>query len=73
MKEFLIEIHNIANRCCRSGKCAVCRRVRTSFSPEVLQAGAVKGLKPEKYSTASARRSQFLVSCDDMSFPDGKY
>ena len=28
----------------RTGKYPVCRRVRTSFSPEILQAGAVKGL-----------------------------
>ena len=73
MKEILIETRSIASRCYRSGKCTVCRRVRASFSPENLQAGAVKGLKPEKYSTASACRSQLLVSCDDMSFPDGKY
>ena len=29
----------------RTGKYAVCRRVRPSFSPEILQAGAVKELK----------------------------
>ena len=30
--------------CYRSGKYTVCRRVRAPFSPETLQAGAVKGL-----------------------------
>ena len=27
------------------GKYTLCRRVRASFSPEILQAGAAKGLK----------------------------
>ena len=30
--------------CYRTGKYTVCRRVRASFSPEILQAGEVKGL-----------------------------
>ena len=30
----------------RTGKYAVCGRVRASFSPEITQAEAVKGLKP---------------------------
>ena len=30
--------------CYRTGKYTVCRRVRAFFSPEILQAGAVKGL-----------------------------
>ena len=30
--------------CYRTGKYTVCRRVRASFSPEILQVGAVKGL-----------------------------
>ena len=30
--------------CYRTGKYTVCRRVRASFSPEGLQAGAVNGL-----------------------------
>ena len=29
----------------RTGKYTVCRRVRATFSPEILEAGAVKGLK----------------------------
>ena len=28
-------------------KCAICRRVRESFSPEILQAGVVEGVKGE--------------------------
>ena len=34
----------IESRCYRTGKYTVCRRFRASFSPENLQAGAVKGL-----------------------------
>ena len=30
--------------CYRAGKYAVCRRVRVSFTPEIVQAGTVKGL-----------------------------
>ena len=44
MKRFSLK-HSIESRCHRTGKCTICRRVRASFSPEVLQAGAVKGLK----------------------------
>ena len=29
----------------RPGKCSVCRRVRTPFSPEILQAWASEGVK----------------------------
>ena len=39
-----METHSIENRCYRTGKYTVCRRVRAAFSPEILQAGAVKGL-----------------------------
>ena len=31
--------------CYRTGKHTVCRRVPASFCPEILQAGAVKGLR----------------------------
>ena len=34
----------LKNRCYRTGKYTVCRRVPASFSPETLQAGAAKGL-----------------------------
>ena len=37
--------------CYWTGKYTVCRRVRASFSPEVLQAGAVKGLTVNKSCT----------------------
>ena len=40
-----IETHSIESRCHRTGKSTVRRRVRASFSPETLQAVAVKGLK----------------------------
>ena len=36
--------HSIENRCYRSGKYTVCRRIRASFIPETLHAGTVKGL-----------------------------
>ena len=35
---------NTESRCYRTGKYTVCRRVRASFSPDILQAVAVKGL-----------------------------
>ena len=38
-----VETHSIENGCYRTRKYTVCRRVRSSFSPEILQAGAVKG------------------------------
>ena len=31
-------------RCYRTGTFSVCRRIRSSFSPDILQVGAVKGL-----------------------------
>ena len=33
------------SRCYRTGKYTVCRRVRATFCPEILEAAAVKGLK----------------------------
>ena len=45
--------HNIDSRCYRTGKYTVCRRVRASFSPEILQAGAVKGSMKLKRLTQS--------------------
>ena len=36
--------HSTENRCYRTRKYTVFRRVRVSFSTEILQAGAVKGL-----------------------------
>ena len=39
-----MKTQNIESRCYRTGKYTVCRRVHASFSPEILQAGAVKGL-----------------------------
>ena len=39
--------HSTESRCYSSGKCNVCRCVCASFSPEILQAGTVKGLKAQ--------------------------
>ena len=39
-----IETQSSESRCYRSEKYTVCRHVRASFNPEILQAGAVKGL-----------------------------
>ena len=36
--------------CHRTGKYTVCRCVRESFSPDILQAGTVKGLIPDNTS-----------------------
>ena len=38
------QTHSIESRCYRIEKHTVCRRVRASFSPDLLQAGAVNGL-----------------------------
>ena len=47
-KRIFIETHSIESRCYRSGKDTVCRRVRVSFNPKMLQAGAEKGLNLKK-------------------------
>ena len=44
-ERIFIKTHSIENRSCRTVKYTVCRRIRASFSPVVLQARAVKGLK----------------------------
>ena len=38
-----ITTHSIERRCYRTGKYTICRHVPESFSPEILQAGAVTG------------------------------
>ena len=43
-ERILIKTHSVENRCYRTGKYTVCRCDRASFSLEILQAGAVKGL-----------------------------
>jgi len=43
--------------CYRTGKRAVCRCVRASFSPEILHAEAVKGLKPGVGQNTAMRAS----------------
>ena len=44
--------------CYRTGKGTVCRRVRTLFSPESLQAGAVKGLKEVNFSKLKSQKQE---------------
>ena len=39
-----VKTHSVENICYRTGIITVCRRVRAPFSPDILQAGAVKGL-----------------------------
>ena len=63
-------MYSIENRCHRTGKYTVCRRVCASLSPESLQAGAVKGLsQPETvifYNFASlghARTVRIWAGC----------
>ena len=41
-----MKTHNVVNRCYKNRKYTVCMRVRASFSPEILQAGAVTGFCP---------------------------
>ena len=40
----IMKTQNIESRCYRTGKYTVCRRFLAFFSPEILQAVAVKGL-----------------------------
>ena len=44
-----ITTHSAENKCYRTRKYTVCRHVRLSFSLEILQAGAVKGLNVGSY------------------------
>ena len=43
-ERIFFETRGIESGCYRTGNHTVCRRVRASFSPDILQAGAVKGL-----------------------------
>ena len=40
----LITTHSLESRCYKTRKYTVCRHVHASFCPEIVQAGAVKGL-----------------------------
>ena len=50
--------------CYRTGKYTVCRRVRASFSPEILQARAVMGLIVMEICKAPTQRLQALSHGD---------
>ena len=52
--------------CCGTGKQTVCRRVRASFSPDILQAGAVKGLKGNEIEDVWART--YVENCANVHF-----
>ena len=43
-ERLFITTHSTESRCYKTRKYTVCRHVHASFSPEILQAGAVKGL-----------------------------
>ena len=43
-KRTFIKTHSIESRCYKTGNYTVCRRVRASLIPDILEAGAVKGL-----------------------------
>ena len=49
-----IESHSIESRCYRTGKYTACRRLCPFYSPEILQAGAVKGLCWKRVKTYCA-------------------
>ena len=48
--------------CCRTGKYTVCRRVSAAFSPEILQARAVKGLMPLSMTSDPFRSRPHFVA-----------
>ena len=43
-ERIIMKMQNTESGCYRTGKCPVCRHVPASFSPEIVQARAVKGL-----------------------------
>ena len=57
-ENIFIKPHSIENRCYKTGKYTVCRRIRASFSPEIVQAGAVKVLS----ACAWFKQSSFTVT-----------
>jgi len=59
-ERIFIKTHGIENRCYRTGKYTVCRLVRASFSPEILQAGAVKGLTFSEYASQAVNTNKMI-------------
>ena len=57
-----IETHSIESRCYRTGKYTVCRCTCASFSLEILQAGAVKGLISLLYPKIHFRAQEYQES-----------
>ena len=43
--------------CHRTGKYTVCRHVRASFSPDILQAGAVEGVRAIVFKTVKTLKT----------------
>ena len=56
-----MKTQNIESRCYRTRKYTVCRHVCASFSPEILQAAAVKGLSV--YYSAQSSDAVCLLKC----------
>ena len=65
----VIKKPSIERRCYRTGKYPVCRRVRASFSPDILPAAAVEGsiapLFLTVYSRATFQRVEVYHESED--------
>ena len=60
--------HSSGSRCYSTGKYTVCRRIRASFSPEILQAVAAKGLIILKPLGGLRRLESTVFTCYSMDF-----
>ena len=69
-----IKTQSIKKRCYRTGKYTVCRRIRASLSPKILQSWAVKGLSSGhvKLNCSFYRLWQERPSSDCVTSPAGQ-
>ena len=65
-KRIFTKAHSIESRCYRTGKYTVCRRVLSSLSPEILQAGTVKGLKLIRTDHSSQATGIIIIVCRNL-------
>ena len=63
-KDFHQNGQHCKQMCHRTRKYTVCRRVRASFGPNILQVGAVKGLSKVWKCRQRSYRSQLQANCD---------
>ena len=59
-----MKTQNTESRCYRTRKYTVCRHIHASFSLEILQAGAVKGLRVPGFLSITDIPERFPVNCE---------